>query len=288
MTKLPFTVASAEARRAELMGQLERSPVVDIVGVVHARGCGGARSGGRQHWTLSFALAAWRYAGGPVQDRELVIWKEPVNLSEIDVFRGSIRPFKVLKVRARVAETNSFNSPRGLLVEVVATDILDAELCARAQELQNPITFDDERLGTFTLNRAVNWYECRTNWGAAPVLLTLSGDQPIDLVGFDGGESTEALACAHALFRSQAEWDQRIRDFAVAELLDIKNAHWRHEGEREVGADQFKSKMTLESICVYADSSFEFLHHDGALFCGHSILVSGNLAEGPTHADIAG
>jgi hypothetical protein len=235
---------------------------------------------GQQHWTLSFALAAWRYANGVVQDRELVIEKRPVNYSEIAVFRWLIRPYKVLKVRARVAETNSFRTPRGLLVEVVATDIPDAELCTRAQELQNPVTFDDERLGTFTLNRALDWYECRTNWGAKPVSLTLRPD---------GNEGPEALlACAHAFFRSQAEWDQRIRDFAVAELLDIANAHWRREGAQEVSADQFKGKMTLESIAVYADGSFDFWHHDGGLFGGHSVVVSANLAEGPTHTEIAG
>jgi len=80
----------------------------------------------------------------------------------------------------------------------------------------------------------------------------------------------------------------RLRDFAVAELLDIANAHWRHEAGQQVSADQFKSKVTLESIALYADGSLDFWHHDGGLFGGHSIVISANLAEGPMHTEIAG
>jgi hypothetical protein len=46
--------------------------------------------------------------------------------------------------------------------------------------------------------------------------------------------------------------------------------------------------MTLESITVTPDGSFDFWHNDGDLFYGHSIQVSGNLSQGPTHADIPG
>jgi hypothetical protein len=46
--------------------------------------------------------------------------------------------------------------------------------------------------------------------------------------------------------------------------------------------------MRLKSVTVYPDGSFDFWHDDGDLFWGHSIQVSGDLLDGPTHADIPG
>src|SRR5207249_3318350 len=97
-----------------------------------------------------------------------------------------------------------------------------------------------------------------------------------------------ALKSAHTLWESQDVWSRRIRDFAVQKLLPLKNDAWLDEGEVEVTADQFQDRMTLDSITVYPNGSFEFWHHDGDLFWGHSIQVRGSLSEGPTDADIPG
>lgn len=53
-------------------------------------------------------------------------------------------------------------------------------------------------------------------------------------------------------------------------------------------AEQFKARMKLEGITPHPDGPFDFWHDDGDLFWGHSIQISGNLSEGPTHADIPG
>ena len=74
----------------------------------------------------------------------------------------------------------------------------------------------------------------------------------------------------------------------MQELLPLKNENWLDEGEAELSADQFKSRMTLESVTVEPGGSFDFWHNDGDLFCGHSIQISGSLSEGPTRADIPG
>ena len=89
-------------------------------------------------------------------------------------------------------------------------------------------------------------------------------------------------------YRELTSWRARIEDFAIGELLPLKNESWREEGEPEGTPDEFRSRMSLESIAFHPDGVFEFLHHDGDLFQGHSIQVSGNVEDRPTDADIPG
>jgi hypothetical protein len=46
-------------------------------------------------------------------------------------------------------------------------------------------------------------------------------------------------------------------------LLPLKNDNWLDEDEAELTADRFEDRMTLESITVRADGSFDFWHKDG-------------------------
>ncbi len=93
---------------------------------------------------------------------------------------------------------------------------------------------------------------------------------------------------AEVLWSDPFMWKKRIDQYAVRELLDLKNGTWLEEGEAELTADQFIARMKLESIMISSDGKFEFWHDDGDLFWGHAIQVSGNVKDGPTQADIPG
>ena len=93
---------------------------------------------------------------------------------------------------------------------------------------------------------------------------------------------------AHSLDLGQEEWNRRIRDYAVKELLAVENESWIDQDEPELTPDDFKDRMTLESITVDPNGSFDFWHDDGDLFWGHAIQIGGNLAEGPKYADTPG
>jgi hypothetical protein len=105
----------------------------------------------------------------------------------------------------------------------------------------------------------------------------------------DGCNDDQALVTmGETVCRDLSGWRQRIEDFAVEKLLPLKNASWLEEDEDEVTAEQFKSRMTLESVSFYPSGELEFMYTDGDLFWGHWIQVTGTLSEGPTHADIPG
>jgi hypothetical protein len=77
-------------------------------------------------------------------------------------------------------------------------------------------------------------------------------------------------------------------NFAAKKLLGILNENWLGEGEEELSAEQFKSKIKLESISIESDGNFEFWYEDDGLFGGHAIKVGGDFSDGPKDAGIEG
>lgn len=272
-------IAKAEARMKRLRDQLAASPIVEILGVVSASGAGGGKSRGEKLWTLQFTLDAWRIKGANLQNRPLDVQRR-VNDKDLERFQEALEPSTVIRFKARVVEKSVLGTPQALLVRLVGVDTSDAELNAKAAELQKPVTFTDSKLGTFTLDRRVDWFTAKVKWLGKPVSLNLSAIAPKDL--------EKALKAAHTLWKAQKGWSKRIGDFAVKQLLPLKNDNWLGDDEAELNAKQFKERMGLEAITVTPSGSFDFWHNDGDLFWGHSIQISGNLTKGPTAADIPG
>jgi hypothetical protein len=199
---------------------------------------------------------------------------------ELHRARAQVTPYAVLRVTARVDANSVFNTPQALLEPVIGIDTSDSVLNAHADQLQKAVLYNDPTFGTFTLDRRVNWYTAQVMWDDKAISLSLSAD--------DSSELQEALNAARVLWESQAAWAQRISDYAVEQVLPLKNGTWREPGEPELTAQEFKERMRLESITVEPDGSFDFWHNDGDLFWGHSIQISGSVTGGPTSADIPG
>jgi hypothetical protein len=232
-------------------------------------------------WTLRFSFSVWRRAGGGIEEREVSLRKPNLSDAELRRMMKSIKPYDVLRARVRFAETaDAAGRLQAELTGVPEKESSDAELNARAEQLRRPVTVDHPFFGTFTLDRARNWYEVDFPWNSRNVHLYLSR----------GGceDEQELFGTARSLWKQQKTWDKRIRDYAAAELLDLKNDLWRGDGEKEFNPAAFKGRMALEAIEVRPGGKFEFTYDDGNLFWGHVIQVRGTLAEGPTHAGIAG
>lgn len=264
------------ARLQHLNTEIARAPVVELVGVVSPRGASAGRSAGERLWTFSTEFAAWRCGSDPIQVSLLRVYREVAD-GETRSLQNQFAPYAICRIKARLGESVS-GGQRALLVEVVGAEAGDAELNARAAALQEPVTFEHPVFGTCTLDRRIDWYAAETLWNGKPVNLYLN----------ESDEVQAALESALALWAGQAEWAQKVRDFAVQKLLPLKNDNWLGEGEVELTPDEFAARMTLEAISVDPTGSFEFWHDDGDLFWGHSIQISGTLAEGLTGADIPG
>jgi hypothetical protein len=266
----------------DLLRQLNGVPEVEIAGIVSAGGISGVGGSGfndDSFWTVLITLSGWRPAGLSLRKSELVVRKK-VTLREVEGFRAAAKPYDVIRVRARLAEESVFGSPQALLTEYVGKDDSDAALNAYASELQNPVTFSDSTFGLFTLDRRIDWYQAHTEWCGDTVYLMICNDTP--------SEMEKSLAVARELWQDASEWQRKFAECAIRELLATKNSCWLEDGDPEVSENEFLQRMALAVISVEADRSFEFSYDDGDLFWGHSIVVRGNLTNGPTSAGIEG
>jgi hypothetical protein len=268
--------AERTARWQQLNAQIALAPVVELIGVVSPRGASAGRSASERLWTFSTGFSAWRNGSGPVQDAELRISCEVAD-GETRPLQNVFAPYAVVRIKARLGES-LYDWPRALLVEVVGPEAADAELNARAAALQEPVAFEHPLFGTCTLDRRLDWYSAETLWNGVQVQLRLN----------ESDETQAALETALALWAHQAEWVQKVRDFAIQKLLPLKNDGWLDVGEIELSADEFAVRMALTEISVDPCGSFAFWHDDGEMFGGHSIEIRGSLTEGITDADICG
>lgn len=148
------------------------------------------------------------------------------------------------------------------------------------KSLLKPVKVIDPVLGTFKLDRRMNWYEAKYSWNSRKILLWLSRDECQD--------ENELFDLAKMLCKAQRKWERLIVDYAVKKLLKLKNESWLDEGEKPLSAQLFKKRMKLETILVSPGGQFRFGYDDGDLFWGHTIVVCGSLSEGPTDANIEG
>ena len=260
-----------DLRHRQLLEQLAACPVVELRGVVGPNGAGLSKTMKDPRWMLRFGFEAWRM-GDRLATQPITVRRHVAD-DERARFDMLMTPYSVVSIRARV----SVDLVEALLEEFVGVVTDDSELNAIAARLQEPVTCLDPALGTFTLERQYDWFSATVNWEGKPITLTLPER-----------EFNEGLRIAHALFREQARWNQRILEYAAEELVSLKNESWRDEDECAVTSDEFKARMSLYTISVNSSGTFEFWYHDDDLFYGHSILVKGSPVDGPTSADIAG
>lgn len=236
-------------------------------------------SGGEKLWTLTFSFDAWKPEFGSIRKGPLTV-RRKVSDKELKKFQKLIDSESIVHIRARLAEENSFGSPQALLEKFVRVESGDSELNGYLAKLKKPVTFEAPGFGIFTLNRRVKWFAAKTRWCGRDIDLSLhASEMP---------EVKKALAVAKRLWKTANKWDARVKDYAVEQLLELKNDNWLDEDEHEVTPDEFKRRMTLEAITVDPDGSFDFWHNDGELFFGHSIQISGCIESGLEQADIPG
>ena len=250
----------------------EDEPVV-VQGVVSAGGQGGWHDDDDDYKVHCFSFDAWREPGKPVLKRYLTILRPVPRDADYS------EDFPEYSVQ-RISVYLSTDGMRAVFEKALRMDSPDDELATIATELQQPVIVSTERFGDLVLDRSMDWFEGETEWNGQAVEVTLPEH--------DDKPDEDALKTAHALWSDEEKWNQRIEDYAVRELLDLRNDSWREDDDPELTAEAFIARMTLTMVSISYDGGFEFWYDDGEMFGGHTIMVSGTLADGPTDAGIHG
>ncbi len=241
-----------------------------ILAVTGANGFGGGKTRGETLWTASIGLTAWMEEDSPDIHRGEFVLSTIGDEQLLEVLRRRTRPDFIIKFRGRASE----DGKRLLLLDLPEPGF-DPDLKAILEEQKKPVTFWEEGLGTFTLNRQVDWFETEVDWLGGQISLVFDAEE----------DRAEVLQRAKTLLAGAASWDKRVREYAADDLLASAN-DWAED--EEITREQFIQRMELESIEIRADGSFEFWFADGDMFYGHSIHVSGDMEHGPDDASMEG
>ncbi|MBN2445109.1 MAG: DUF2262 domain-containing protein [Phycisphaerae bacterium] len=267
-----------KAKQRALLDRLSKAPPAEIVGVVDALGAGGSLSQGDTLWTLRFRCVAWRVASGPLCERALNVLGR-MTKDDLNAMKSVARPHAIIRFQARLDESCQAE-PHALWVNSVGHAEDDVELNAFLAKYLEPVTLDDSVLGTFTLDRRFGCWTAEIDWLGAITSLRVEPR--------DESKPEHALRVAREFWESQTEWTRKTIDLAVAKLLNLKNEEWLAEAETPATAADFHQRLTLESLSVRPDGSFEFIYDDGNLFWGHAIVVKGTSTGGLSSATLAG
>ena len=241
-----------------------------ILAVTGANGFGGGRAGKEKLWRASIGLTAWMEEDSPDIHRGEFVLSTIADDQLLEHLQRRVPRDFIIKFKGRVSEDG-----KRLLLLDLPEPAFDPDLKAILEEQKKPVTFWEEGLGTFTLNRQVDWFETEVDWLGGQISLVFDAEE----------DRAEALRKAKALLASAASWDKRVREYAADDLLASAN-DWAED--EEITREQFIQRMELESIEIRADGSFEFWFADGDMFYGHSIHVSGDMEHGPDDAAMEG
>ncbi len=275
MTSFFDDLANSEQK---LLEQLSSSPLVEIIGLVNIKGVGASRRGKEKLWTMTFKFDVWRIGNGKME-KDLFVRRQ-VTDRELKKFQRKIKAESIIKIRGRVLSENTLDSAHALFEKYIKSNIHDSEIENHLTEIRKPVVYQDDLLGTFNYNRRMGWFENVILWGNEKINLRLDIEKMGDL--------DAAIEVIHILYKDQAIWNKKIVDYAVSELLPLKNESWIVEDEEEITQEQFKKQIELLSITVHQDGSYEFWYDDGDLFLGHALVVSGNITDGPDDVDLVG
>lgn len=295
----------------EVLSALQERPVVQITGVLSRDGFRAARVVRDQDvWSMSMVLLAWRVSDGPLRSDSKLYFRRrgPESLFRAIADSMTTQTLKlvanredslavrmpaesslaetVIRVHGRVILEGLLNiqgtpaGPEAWLEEFIELDTSDVELQNFLADLQNPVTLEDQNLGTFTLDRNLGYYSMQAKFQRRKITL--------NLLAREHDDAELAARVARTLVGSASAWSKQVLGYAAEVLLPVKNGDWLDDDESPLTPRQFKAKLALESLTVSADEHFTFWYTDGGMFGGHGVEVSGTVADGPTDASIQG
>ncbi len=266
------------ATQRATFAKLQACPPVVITGIVSENGAYAMQPTENDPITLRASFDAWRVEAGRLETIRDLLIECHVRPEQLERLANPMSANAIIKIRARLSDTNEGATPQALLEDVIDATANDSLLKQHLAGLLNPDTIEDPLFGTFTCDRKLFLYTAKSTWCDDDIELELLPDEPVDM--------DAAINTAKTFWGTMPDWNRRIRDYAVAELLAFYNDNWRDGCE--ISADDFASRLQIDSVSVCQSGSFTFRFDCGGMFDDHVVEIYGDLKQGIRGADIWG
>lgn len=260
---------------------LQASPRVEITGLIGDMGSTVVWLAGQEQSTLKVSLDSWRAEAGPLQTRELTLYRRDRE-AVLNQLQRPLKPRLIVRVHARLADANFSGEHAALLERVIETDVADSELQHRREINQIPVTLKVPGIGTLEFDRRLKVFMGTIKYAKArPLLILFSSDER---------ESLRIASLAKPVFENPKAWVAQATSVAARDLLSVKNQYWldADEGEKPLTAAAFMKNLKLDGISIHPDGEISFGFEDGEMFGSHTVEVRGTIARGWVDASLEG
>lgn len=171
--------------------------------------------------------------------------------------------------------------------EVLERDCQENRLQSILDEFQKPVILQPKGCQELVLDKSLGMFNGEGQWNGCECLVHLDVDEE------EAEIAEDALETWSKLLENSADWDKKAREYAAKELVDNAN-DWLYDGAeedeevKEITEEDFARRMILSEVCISTEGDFDIYYDDDDMFWGHVIIVSGNIRDGISDAEIAG
>jgi len=263
-----LVLTSEECKGAIMLDNKYINPSVDFVASIDCKTGKLIKSEGRLTWLIKDEKSRNGYG---------------YDFEKYGIYKVLVR--KSIPIKLDKYQSEIWNN-RFMLVKLLEKDVLNKDLQKLKEYYLKPVILEND-MGTFTLNRYFSWFECNNvDWNGADILIYLEVDENCDET------ANSAMATLLKYAKDKQGFDQKNREFAAKELLDLAN-DWLEDNEDEDKPDKITKEMFIDNIkmselCISPDGSITLFYDDGDMFWGHTIQIIIDENGNYDSADIAG
>ena len=197
-------------------------------------------------------------SGGAIRDRLKINWEEEKG------FQFGKQTIYLIKCREKgLVEEEETIRPKNLTVEeILKCNAENEQLRLILEEYNQPLTYKDEQLGEFVLDKRYNRF-----YGQ----LTIQGSECKIRLDDDYDTCIEFL---RQIDNHILEFNQRVQEFIVKQLFDTA-MEWNEDGP--ISQEDFMKSLSLYDLSIGKRGTFEMRYSCGDVFWGHHICVRGNV-----------
>jgi hypothetical protein len=120
------------------------------------------------------------------------------------------------------------------------------------------------RLGVLRYSLANEWYEGQLEIQQSVVRIHFSMDE--------NGSVSPAIERFTNLVGKLERYVLLAKEYAVENLLELRNESWFDENKEPLTSEQFKQRMVVVAITIAADGGVSFYFADDGLYAGHCLV----------------